>query len=82
MEECFEALVLMTDGSCRSYDHKGRSIPEELPTAIGSGRDFALAAMDLGASPAEAVEAAAKRDTITGGKITNIERPRKLRRVA
>lgn len=82
LDDNFEALVLMADGSCRSYDHKGRWIAEELPTACGTGREFALAAMDLGASPEEAVEAAAKRDTCTGGKITVLSRPRKLRRVA
>ena len=82
MEECFEALVLMPDGTCRSYDHKGRWITEELPSATGSGREFALAAMDLGASPEEAVKIAAGRDTSTGGTITVLSRPRKLRRVA
>jgi ATP-dependent protease HslVU (ClpYQ) peptidase subunit len=80
--EDFEALVLHPDGTCLSYDHKGRTLEEELPTATGSGREFALAAMDLGASPEEAVEIASKRDTTTGGKITVLTRPRKLRRVA
>lgn len=37
--------------------------------AIGSGRDFALAAMDLGLSAKDAVEAACKRDIYSGGKI-------------
>jgi ATP-dependent protease HslVU (ClpYQ) peptidase subunit len=82
LDDEFEALVLMPDGSVVSYDHKGRPLPEELPTATGSGREFALAAMDLGASPKEAVEAAAKRDMMTGGTIMSLTRPRKLRRVA
>jgi ATP-dependent protease HslVU (ClpYQ) peptidase subunit len=82
LDDNFEALVLMPDGTCRSYDHKGRWINEELPTACGTGREFALAAMDLGASPEEAVEVASKRDTCSGGKITVLSRPRKLRRVA
>jgi hypothetical protein len=34
----FEGLVLSPDGSVRSYDPKGRSIAEEVPTASGSGR--------------------------------------------
>lgn len=42
------------------------------PFAIGSGRDFALAAMDMGASAKEAVEAAAKRDVYTGGTIRTL----------
>ncbi|WP_085637938.1 MULTISPECIES: proteasome subunit beta [unclassified Pseudomonas] len=44
----------------------------ERPFAIGSGRDFALAAMDMGATAKEAVEAAAKRDTYTGGTIRTL----------
>lgn len=37
--------------------------------AMGSGGDFALTAMDMGASAKEAVEMAAKRDTGTGGLV-------------
>ncbi len=37
--------------------------------AIGSGSEFALAAMDLGKSAKDAVKVAMKRDTGTGGKI-------------
>lgn len=39
------------------------------PYAIGSGRDHAFTALDMGASAYQAVEMAAKRDTGTGGKI-------------
>lgn len=80
--EDFEALVLHRDGSVLSYDHKCRSLKEELPTATGSGREIALGAMVVGASPEEAVKAAAERDTSTGGKITVLRRPTKLRKVA
>jgi hypothetical protein len=38
--------------------------------------------MDLGASPEEAVKIACERDMMSGGKITVLTRPRKLRRVA
>lgn len=82
LEEDFEAIVLHLDGSCRSYDNKGRSIPEELPTATGSGREFALAAMDLGASPEQAVVIACSRDIMTGGTITVIHLEPPLRAVA
>ncbi len=44
----------------------------ERPFAIGSGRDFALAAMDMGATAKEAVELAAKRDVYTGGTIRTL----------
>jgi len=37
--------------------------------AIGSGRDHALTAMDMGATAKEAVKWAMKRDTGTGGRI-------------
>ncbi|PHX25815.1 proteasome subunit beta [Pseudomonas syringae pv. syringae] len=40
--------------------------------AIGSGSAFALAAMDMGATAAEAVDAAKKRDTSTGGRVRTL----------
>ena len=46
-----------------------RAIP---PIAIGSGADYALAAMLQGATPAEAVAIAAKMDPWTGGNITEM----------
>lgn len=41
--------------------------------AIGSGMDFALAAMDTGASAREAVEIACQRDVYSGGLITEVK---------
>ena len=38
-------------------------------TAIGSGTPYAVTAMDFGASAKEAVKAASKRDSATGGRI-------------
>lgn len=43
------------------------------PDAIGSGAQYALAAMDMGASAADAVLAAMKRDIYTGGFVTAIK---------
>ncbi len=40
--------------------------------AIGSGRDFAIAAMALGKSAAQAVELASRFDIWTGGPITEL----------
>ncbi|MFJ3486561.1 proteasome subunit beta [Pseudomonas sp. NPDC090202] len=40
--------------------------------AIGSGTPYAFAAMDMGATAVQAVEAAAKRDTSTGGTIRTV----------
>jgi len=39
------------------------------PWADGSGREFALAAMDMGASAKKAVKQAIKRDANSGGKV-------------
>lgn len=41
--------------------------------AMGSGTPHALTAMDMGASAAEAVEMAKKRDTCTGGQVRLLE---------
>ena len=43
------------------------------PYAIGSGGLHALTAMDMGASAAEAVEMAKKRDNCTGGLVRTID---------
>lgn len=50
----------------------GGSEPQPLPDkffAIGSGRDFAIAAMHLGLSAEEGVKIACKYDAYTGGPI-------------
>lgn len=44
-------------------------IRDDDPTAIGSGAAYATAAIDMGATPRQAVEMAAKRDSATGGNI-------------
>lgn len=69
----FEALVLLTDGSCLSYDENCYPTEEELPTASGSGRQWAMAMMDIGKTPGEAIAYAETRDTCTGGVITELE---------
>ncbi|RIJ09882.1 proteasome subunit beta [Pseudomonas sp. 91RF] len=42
------------------------------PDAIGSGAQYALAAMDMGASAEDAVRAAMKRDIYTGGQVRTV----------
>ncbi|MBD1589772.1 proteasome subunit beta [Pseudomonas typographi] len=44
----------------------------ERPYVMGSGGDHAITAMDMGATAAEAVEMAKKRDTSTGGKVRTL----------
>jgi len=46
---------------------------QEYTIAFGSGADFALAGMDLGLGPAEAIEYAATRDSCTNDKVTMID---------
>lgn len=55
------------------FSTKGKLIIEpqdpSIPWAMGSGSDFAIGAMDAGASAREAVKIASQRDVGTGGKI-------------
>lgn len=67
----FSAMILNTDGSLLWVDHKGREAPTPVPCAIGSGSQFALGAMDAGASPTKAVAIARNRDLWTGGDIVS-----------
>jgi ATP-dependent protease HslVU (ClpYQ) peptidase subunit len=66
------ALILKPDGSCLFVGDCGYPTEQELPTAIGSGCEYALGAMDAGATAEQAVAIAAKRNPTTGGKITAI----------
>lgn len=62
-------LEITPDGACWCHG-RDRSWRIEQPFfAIGSGRDFALAAMALGRSAAEAVDLAARFDTGTGNGV-------------
>lgn len=65
------ALVLRKDGSVVMYDTMSRGYPDplELPVAFGSGEQYAIGAMDAGATPEEAVRISSKRDPDTGGEI-------------
>lgn len=74
IKQSFEALVLRPDGSCTYHCEKDLDgVPTELPAAIGSGMDFALGAMDAGASPFDAVRHAANRCPGIGGTITTLD---------
>ncbi len=71
--------LVITNGRLCQIGHDAESgfwvddVWSERPFAIGSGRDFALAAMDMGATAKEAVEVAARRDVYTGGTIRSIK---------
>jgi ATP-dependent protease HslVU (ClpYQ) peptidase subunit len=70
--ENFGALVLTPRGRIEKYEDSCIAIPRKPPQATGSGMDFALGALDAGATPDQAVRIAAKRDIYTGGKITTL----------
>ena len=60
------------------------NVPYFVPTpwrhAIGSGREYAMGAMDMGASAQDAIKVASRHDLSTGGKITMINVREHLRR--
>lgn len=60
-------LVLTEGGDIFRFDHYLKWHSVDVPyCAIGSGQDFAMGAMALGASPKEAVKIAMKHDIYTG----------------
>ena len=70
-DEDFVALVVHPDG--KIFIHEGADPRRAFPidreyTAVGSGADFALAAMDAGATPEQAMEVAKLRDAFSGGQ--------------
>ena len=70
-DEDFVALVVHPDG--KIFIHEGADPRRAFPidreyTAVGSGADFALAALDAGATPEEAMEVAKRRDAFSGGE--------------
>lgn len=51
------------------YDNRPERFPVKAPCAVGSGQDFAMGALLMGASARQAVAVAIKLDPFTGGKI-------------
>lgn len=68
----YSLLRLSKWGAVSLYDGTGTLEPIYIdgPAAIGSGMDYALAAMKAGASPQKAVRIAAELDPNTGGRVT------------
>lgn len=78
IKEAFEALVLGLNGRATYFcEHDLDGLDTELPAAIGSGMDYALGALDAGASPERAVLIASGRDTGTGGEVIHLLLERK-----
>lgn len=78
----FAGLVLHPNGVVHWVDHKGREIVTPAPCAIGSGQDYAIGAMEAGASAEQAVTIACRRDPHSGGDITALHLSPALEAVA
>ena len=65
----FEGLILKPGGEVVCVDSKGRVFSHDVPACVGSGSAVAYGALDAGATPAQAVAIAIKRDAYTGGSI-------------
>lgn len=79
-DKCQCSAVVIDQDAGKVYDVRMNSngfwwdeLPPEEPFAIGTGRDFALSAMDLGASAREAVGVAIRRDPYSGGRIRSVK---------
>lgn len=66
----FTAILICPDGAVRTLEDKLVQMPVfDRFHAIGSGRDYAIAAMHLGKDAVGAIEVAAVFDIYTGGEI-------------
>lgn len=74
MEELEDMQALIIRGG-KAYESCSlcQMVEIGIPSAIGSGGDFAMAAMMGGADAREAVKIASKLDPYTGGKIRVIK---------
>lgn len=73
----FAVLVIYDDGSAEIYlTNLTAPTPVEAPFAVGSGEDFAMAAMLCGKTAKEAVEVAEQLDLFTGGRVVVLPAPR------
>ena len=69
-----EAIHLAPDGTITIYNERGKSFkPDDRFQAIGSGAQFALAAMYAGKTPAEAVEIATWLDLYSSEPIDSMK---------
>ncbi len=73
-KECVSALVIEPGGRVLQYENTPHPIVIENPTwAIGSGRDFAMAAMWLGQDARHAVIVACELDCSCGNGVDTLE---------
>ena len=76
LKDDFSGLWIRRDnGSYQCFYQKLRMTPGRYATAIGTGAQFAIGAMDAGASVIRAVEIACHRDEKSGGRLRIINFP-------
>lgn len=66
-------LLVLETGETFILESKLIPMPTESPVAIGSGTDFAMAAMTMGKSAPEAVQVACELDCFSGGRIKTFD---------
>lgn len=77
-DDCYFLLLLKPDGTIWRAENNTTFFRILDPfAATGSGSNFAMAAMELGASAAEAVRVAARYDSGTGGKVRTLAVPKR-----
>lgn len=70
--EDIEVLIVRADGTVTLHCDGGWFEPYGEYFAVGSGSDYALGALAAGATPEQAMQAAMKHDTGTGGQIDRL----------
>jgi ATP-dependent protease HslVU (ClpYQ) peptidase subunit len=66
----FECMVITPAGIIQQWDQRARYETLNLPFyAVGSGKEYAIGAMEVGATAQQAVEAAIKWCPTVGGKV-------------
>lgn len=72
-EQGWEMHVVTRRGAYRFSNTAPVAVKVDWVWTMGSGRDYALGAMDAGAAPRRAVEIAKRRDIYTGGRVQVID---------
>ena len=62
-------LIVEKDGSIYHTDYTFNELQLTSPFAVGSGGDYAIGALGVGASPVEAIKVAAKYDAYTNNDV-------------
>ena len=71
-DEDFTGIVAYPEGYVMLFEDGKAFYEVQAPSAIGSGADIALGALDQGATAEEAVRIACKRNVLSGGLVTTV----------